>query len=370
MTEITCSAPARMLILTPSLDGRDGLSCLARQVVDAVRSSFSDIVLDVWVLAPAAPGGDGIRISSALNQRSTLIGWSLAQACQPTTPDVVLVLHLHLLPLAWPLAARGVPVVPFLIGIESWRQLRGTRAMALRRARVAVAISSHTERAFRQSNPSFAGLQVEVCHPATPMLADAAAQPEAGPPFALIVGRLAADERYKGHDLLLDAWPAVERLVPGAALVVAGGGDDEARLRARVAAEGLQHAVTFTGTLDPQALASLYRNCTMFVLPSRGEGFGLVLLEAMSAGRACIAAPGAAEEIVEHGITGLIVDPDDHDAMVAAIARLFTNAALTQRFGAAGQVRAREVFGVERFVRDLTTILAPLVHPRSAVSPC
>ena len=313
-----------MLILTPSLDGRDGLSCLARQVVEAVRSSFSDIVLDVWVLAPAAPGRDGIRISSAMDQRSTLIGWSLAQACQAAMPDVVLVLHLHLLPLVWPLAMRGVPIVPFLIGIESWRQLRGIRAMALHRARVAVAISSHTDRAFRQSNPGFADLQVEVCHPATPALADGVSTRAAAPPFALIVGRLAADERYKGHDLLLDVWPAVERLVPGAALVVAGGGDDEARLRARVAAEGLQRAVTFTGTLDPEALASLYRGCTMFVLPSRGEGFGLVLLEAMSAGRACIAGPGAAEEIVEHGVTGLIVDPDDRDAIVGAIAQLFT----------------------------------------------
>ena len=285
-------------------------------------------------------------------------------------PDLVIVLHLHLLPLVWALAVRGVPIVPFLIGIESWRRLRGVRAMALRRARLAVAISSHTDREFRQSNPGFADLQVEICHPATPLLADGVAIRTEGPPFALIVGRLAAEERYKGHDLLLDVWPAVERLVPGAALVVAGGGDDEGRLRARVAAEGLQRAVTFTGTLNPQALAALYRSCTMFVLPSRGEGFGLVLLEAMSAGRACIAGPGAAEEIVDHGVTGLIVDPNDHDAIVAAITRLFTDTALTERFGAAGEVRAREVFGSGRFVRDLTAILAPLVSTPSAVSPC
>jgi phosphatidyl-myo-inositol dimannoside synthase len=370
MTQVEMTSPARILIITPSLDGRDGLSCLTRQVVDAVRSGFADVVLDVWVLAPAEPYQDGIRISSAKDHRTALVAWSLAEACQATVPDLVVVLHVHLLPLAWPLAARGVPIVPFLIGIESWRYLRGVRAMALRRARVAVAISSHTEREFRRSNPSFTDLHVEICHPAAPVLADGASASVERQPFALIVGRLAADERYKGHDLLLDVWPAVERVVPGATLVVAGGGDDAPRLRARVLAEGLQRAVTFTGILDAHALAALYRTCAMFVLPSRGEGFGLVLLEAMSAGRACIAGPGAAEEIVEDGITGLIVDPDDHQAMVAAIVRLFTDATLRDRFGAAGQVRAREVFGVRRFARDLTAILAPLVRARSAASPC
>jgi glycosyltransferase involved in cell wall biosynthesis len=96
----------------------------------------------------------------------------------------------------------------------------------------------------------------------------------------------------------------------------------------------------------------------------------LVLLEAMSAGRACIAGPGAAEEIVEHGVTGLIVDPDDHQAIVAAIVRLFGDASLREQFGAAGQVRAREAFGLRRFVGDLTAILTPLLSAQSATSPC
>ena len=357
------------MIITPTLDGRDGLSCLARQVVDAIGSGFADVALDVWVLAPAEPGRDGIRIRSANDHRTTLVAWSLAEACQATVPDLVLVLHLHLLPLAGPLAARGVPVVPFLIGVESWRRLRGVRALALRSARVAVAISSHTCSEFRRHNPGFADLQVEVCHPATPALAASVSTATRGQPFALIVGRLAADERYKGHDLLLDVWPVIERAVPGAALVVAGGGDDERRLRARVAAEGLERAVTFTGTVDPGALAELYRACTMFVMPSRGEGFGLVLLEAMSVGRACIAGPGAAEEIVEHGVTGLIVDPDDHHAIAAAIVRLFTDGVVREQFGAAGQLRARERFAVPRFIGDLTAIVAPILA-RSAASPC
>ena len=73
---------------------------------------------------------------------------------------------------------------------------------------------------------------------------------------------------------------------------------------------------------------------------------------------------------MDHGVTGLVVDPDDRDAIVAAIVRLFTDHIARERFGAAGQVRAREVFGVGRFVRDLSAILAPLLSARTAPLPC
>ena len=85
MTHVPLTSPARILIITPSLDGRDGLSCLARQVVDAVRSSFADSVLDVWVLAPAGQAVR-IRISSAMGQRSTLVRWSSRRRAGPTCP--------------------------------------------------------------------------------------------------------------------------------------------------------------------------------------------------------------------------------------------------------------------------------------------
>ena len=87
---------------------------------------------------------------------------------------------------------------------------------------------------------------------------------------------------------------------PGARLVVAGDGDDRPRLEARAAALGLGGAVLFTGFVSEATLAELYRRAAVFVMPSLGEGFGLVYLEAMRAGKPCVAARGsAAEEVVE-----------------------------------------------------------------------
>jgi phosphatidylinositol alpha-1,6-mannosyltransferase len=364
-------ASPRILVLTPSLDGRDGLSCLARQVVAALGDSFASAELDVWVLGDAVAADTGhLRVRSAWGNRGQFIRWAMRLALARELPDAIVVLHVHLLPLTLPLAWRGVPVVPFLVGIEAWRPLRGLRAASLRAAGRAAAISAHTAKEFRRVNRSLVSLPIHVCHPAAPALKLDVAETGIAKPFALIVGRLASSERYKGHDLLIDIWRQVVAAVPGATLVIAGGGDDEARLHERVRAAGLQSAIEFTGEVDDATLASLYHECAMFVLPSRHEGFGLVLLEAMGAARACIAGRGAPEEIVQHGVTGLIVDPDSPATVQDAIVQLFSDPARCARFGSAGETRAREAFSTARFADDLAAIVAPLMRAPSRASLC
>jgi phosphatidyl-myo-inositol dimannoside synthase len=208
---------------------------------------------------------------------------ALVESRHDWTGTLVVVLHLHLLPVAWPLVARGARLLPVLIGIEAWRPHGRLRQRMLARATRALAISSHTAREFVRANPGLAALPIDVCHPAVPPLAPPGASPVSShPPFALIVGRMSQEERYKGHDLLIDVWPKVRIGVPAARLVVAGGGDDIGRLRQRVHDAGLDTAIEFTGPVSAEELAALYRDAACFVLPSRNEGFGFVLLEAMS----------------------------------------------------------------------------------------
>jgi len=117
-------------------------------------------------------------------------------------------------------------------------------------------------------------------------------------------------------------------------------------------------AVRFEGRVTDAALLDLYRDCAFFVMPSRDEGFGLVFLEAMRAGRACIGAPGSAAEIIEDGVTGLIVDPGDPEQVLKALVRLFQDRELSDRMGQAGWRRwARaftEVAFRERFLACLS----------------
>src|SRR5439155_15329459 len=112
---------------------------------------------------------------------------------------------------------------------------------AIERADCVLAISSHTARRFRDANPDVRVKNVTICHPGIAAAPESAAQ-TSQPDFALIVGRLWSEERYKGHDRLIDVWPAVRARVPCARLVVVGDGDDRRRLEERSTSCGLDGA--------------------------------------------------------------------------------------------------------------------------------
>jgi phosphatidylinositol alpha-1,6-mannosyltransferase len=167
---------------------------------------------------------------------------------------------------------------------------------------------------------------------------------------------MSAEERYKGHERLLAIWPEVTAECPGARLVVVGDGDDRSRLEAIAASRGLNGQVQFVGRVSNAALEGFYRNAAFFVMPSVGEGFGLAFVEAMQAGKACIAAPGAATEILEDGVTGLIVDPAS-PALAAAVVRLFRDRHTREAMGRAGAARVGERFEHRHFAERVTRLL-------------
>ena len=175
----------------------------------------------------------------------------------------------------------------------------------------------------------------------------------------LVVGRMSSAERYKGHDELLECWNAVLREVPNAQLVVAGQGDDLTRLREKASALGLEHSVFFLGFVSDGTLEALRQRVALFALPSRGEGFGIVYLEAMRAGLACIGgANDAAADVIVNGETGLLVDPLDRSALSDAIVRLLRSPELRASYGAAGKRRFDAEFTFERYCERLKPILA------------
>jgi glycosyltransferase involved in cell wall biosynthesis len=333
----------RSVLLTPNLLGADGVSSLSREIVRALPRPAAVISLH-------DPGGfpgaaEDVETHGAGGGRAAFLAAaaSVSLRCSPATEIVCS--HLHLAPAAALQAWRGARVTVVLCGIEAWVPLRKPEAWALERADL-VAISQHTVDRFKTANPSFASTDVAVCHPGLPDrpgLPDPPNPPDRAAP-ALIVARMSADERYKGHDELLDMWPSLLARKPDATLVVAGDGTDRPRLESRAASLGISHAVTFAGRVGDRELAALYAQCRFLVMPSRDEGFGLVFLEAMRAGKACIGANGAAEEIIRHGVTGLIVQPETTHDLATAVFTLFDQPAVCGRYGAAGRDRFLSTF--------------------------
>jgi phosphatidylinositol alpha-1,6-mannosyltransferase len=228
---------------------------------------------------------------------------------------------------------------------------------------VRIAISPHTAKRIAAAHPDLP--PVETCLLALlpdeehPDRVPADVRVDYGPHTVVIVGRMASTERYKGHDQLLLAWPRVLAEIPDATLVMVGRGDDVERLRAKAAALGLGRSVHFTGFLPDAALRGVLRNAGVFAMPSRGEGFGLVYLQAMRAGIPCLGSrDDAAADVIVDGETGLLVPRQDPDAISGALGRLLTDEPMRRRLGAAGRRRFESLFTYPRFRARLAGILA------------
>lgn len=163
-----------------------------------------------------------------------------------------------------------------------------------------------------------------------------------GRPTVLFVGRL---ERRKGLRYLLEAFARVQAACPEARLLLVGafGKAEKAPYVAQAWALRLRQ-VRFIGYVPDAELPRYYRAATVFCAPSIGmESFGIVLLEAMAAGVPVVATdiPGY-NEVVEDGVQGFLVPPEDPEALAEALLRLLRDPALRARMSAAGRQRARQ----------------------------
>jgi glycogen(starch) synthase len=157
--------------------------------------------------------------------------------------------------------------------------------------------------------------------------------------FVLGLGRVV---RKKGFDLLLDAFARVAPERPGLGLVVGGDGPEREALATRVEELGLSGRVLLPGSLSRAQVAWAMANADVFVLPSRVEPFGIVVLEALRAHRpVVVSAHGGATEIVRDEREGLVADPFDPEALARAIARTLDEGALRARLTRAGEARVR-----------------------------
>ena len=159
----------------------------------------------------------------------------------------------------------------------------------------------------------------------------------------LAVGRL---EEMKGFDVALEAMRLIRRSAPHVRLAIAGEGSQRTYLTEAIWRLGLEDSVSLLGERDD--VPDLMRDADVFVHPTRWEGFGLVLLEAMRAGLPVVASRvSAVPEVIEDGVTGILVPPDDPEALASALLRLVCDLPLCRKMGTAGFRRLKERFSPE-----------------------
>jgi glycosyltransferase involved in cell wall biosynthesis len=189
-------------------------------------------------------------------------------------------------------------------------------------------------------------------------------------PGSCIVGVVARLEPEKGHPTLLEAWPAVLQAVPDTYLLIVGEGSRRDALEAQARELRIAHRVVFTGRRDdvPAVTAAL----DVAVLPSYREAQGMVILEAMALSRPVVASNvGGIPEMIEDGLTGLLVPPHDADALAAAIVRLLKNHSLADMIGRAGHDMVHDRFCIQLMVKAIESIYdegARVVRPSEVVA--
>ena len=345
-----------VILLTPNLTGADGISTVARLVTRAC-DDVTVLVLHETDRA-GIDGADvqGAGVQGAGGRSARFVAAAARRAVSADRSTTVVINHLHLAPAALAFAARGASLLTIVHGIEAWKPLTWMQRVALDRSERIVAVSAFSRDCFRAANPHFAHRPIDVCHLGLkPILTSHG--PGDAVPSALIVGRMAHDERYKGHDLLIDIWRDVTADVPAGVLRIVGDGDDRPRLELKAASMNLGDRIVFLGRVSDQQLAHEYERCTAVVMPSRGEGFGLVFIEAMRAARGCIGGHGSASEIIVDGDTGFVVDPEDRAQLRQAVVGMLRDRAGTAAMGIRGRARFLQHFTEDQFRSRLHALL-------------
>lgn len=345
-----------------------GVQELTRNLALALKSAGDQV--EVWTqqadgLGPGDELLDGLVVRrfpfplprSDVSALPGLVGgslqslWALRQAVRHFSPDV---LHVQCFGPNGVYATAlslltGVPLVISLQGETMMDDhdafgvsttLRTALRGGLRRAAAVTGCSQHTldDAVTRFGLPPGRG---EVVFNGVDLdLAPAPAAPAHPGRYVAALGRVVPN---KGFDLLVRAFALVADRHPGVTLRIGGSGPAESDLRRLVGELGLHGRVDLLGRLSREEVAAVMAGADVFVMPSRLEPFGIVILEAWRAGAPVIATTvGGPPEFVQDGVTGLLADPADTELLADKLDRLLSDAALRDRLRAAGRDRVKQ----------------------------
>lgn len=318
--------------------GRGGIAKFNRDLLGAIAGmrECAEVVI-VARHAPDAPGELPARIRQhpvAAGRAGFLLAALREGANGPF--DLVVAGHINLCaPAAFIAGLRRARTLLFIHGIDAWqRHGRATVRLALGRMDIVAGVSRFTLDRFRAWSgmpdlrlrhlPNCVDLRAYGAGARSPELARRLGL--AGRTTVMTLGRLASTERYKGIDEVIEALPALSRHVPDIAYLVCGEGDDCERLAAKAMTLGVADRVVFSGYVPEADKADYFRLADAYVMPSRGEGFGIVFLEALACGIPVVGSrlDGSREALLD-GALGELVDPREplevRDGILRALAR-------------------------------------------------
>jgi len=358
----------KVLVLAPSLKAIGGVQSYTKTLAAGLEETLGR----THVRMVAVPGEPGLQKDGSSGLPPSVKGIFFLRALATAIlwrPNLVICTHLGVAPAAQ-IIEKCCRIRYWLVlhGIEVWGALPAPKERALRGAQCYVALTHFTLDATIARHALGKPAAVFLPPPLASVPRSAAGASSSSPgPVVLTVGRLSAVERYKGHDVMLETWPAVIQSVPDAEYWIVGDGDDRARLESRARALGIADSVRFMGALSGDKLNAAYDSCRVFAMPARtelngdspqGEGFGIVYIEAMSHGKPVVGPrTGAPAEFIHSGEHGLLVDPSNQAEIAQALIDLLTDRDRAGQMGKNAKQWVNQEFTREKFLRRIADAL-------------
>ena len=319
-----------LLLATDAWGGHGGIALYNRDLATALasRGDVEEVIVIPRVVRTDLRGIPPKITFLSEAARSPLHYIRAITRARSMRPELVVCGHINLLPVA-----RAMTPHPILMiyGIDAWKRQHGAlRNRLVHQSAAVISISELTRDRFVAWSGYRGPTHIlpNAIHAEQYGIREKRADLVAryrleGKRVLLTVGRLAAEERYKGFDEVLELLP---ELPADVVYIIAGGGNDETRLRRKADSLGIAHRVVFTGLFPEEEKPDLYALADIYVMPSRGEGFGFVILEALASGVPVIASKhDGGREAVLGGKLGLLVDPANPAEILAAIRELLAH---------------------------------------------
>ncbi len=339
-----------LMLLTDGFGGVGGIAKFNRDFLEALNGCRS--VERVHALPRLIPNPVEELVPEAVVYDRKAAGEKMAfmrrvgtRAWGSAPADLVICGHLYLLSAAWLLARlRGARLALIIHGIEAWKPSPKMMVNQLaRKVDTFISVSHHSAERFsgwcniRQDRafilPNCVDLDAFV-----PRERDAALVERYGFQTSKVImttGRLASEERYKGFDEVIELMPALLERFPTLKYLIVGDGPDRPRLTAKVRDLGLSGNVVFAGYIPEAEKVAHYSLADAYVMPSQGEGFGIVLIEAAACGVPVVGSrlDGSSEALL-NGRLGQLVDPRHPNELLKAVVSILENAPTRRRIDA------------------------------------
>ena len=320
-----------LLLATDAYGGHGGIAyynrCLAEALAEIPAVKCIHLLPRIVKQAPEHMPAKVNFVARAAGGKRHYLHALAAQLFKPC--QLVICGHINLLPLAAAVSwLKRVPLVLQVHGIDVWQPPKPLNRWCLARVSAVWAVSHFTQQRMNQwakLPPGRFTVIPNTIHPERYGMAPK--RPDLlqryglqGKKVILTLARLDARERYKGIDEILETLPSLLQQEPSLCYLIAGDGEDQARLAAKAKQLGVSDHVVFAGYVPEADKADLLRLADVFAMPGRGEGFGIVYLEAMACGVPVVGSLlDGSRDALKNGELGQLVNPDDPVSLQAGL---------------------------------------------------